>query len=140
MTHIRRIDWSDKLVIGVKRIDFEHQIFAELINILADKIDAGEDKLSQARTLREIIKYADFHFTSEENIMEECGYPGIKEHISLHQSLQRGLNDRVMAMVGDETSAEEILKFLTAWFIDHTQLEDTRIALYTRNAQQAANA
>jgi len=133
MTQIRRIDWSNEFEIGVKRIDFEHQIFAELINILADKIDAGEDKLSQARTLREIIKYADFHFTSEENIMEESNYPGIKEHIVLHRALQRGLSDRVMAMVGDETTAEEILCFLTAWFVDHTQHEDTRIALYTKD-------
>ena len=131
MTKPKRIDWSKKYEIGVKRIDFEHQIFADLINGLSDKIAAGSDKLSLARTLREIIKYADFHFTSEENIMEDCGYPGLREHIDIHRALQRTLNDKVMAMVSDNSSPSDILNFLADWFLDHTVREDSRISLYT---------
>lgn len=131
MTELKRITWHQKYEIGVKRIDFEHQIFADLINGLADKIASGKDKLSLAKTLREIIKYADFHFTSEENIMEDCGYPGFKEHVEIHRALQRTLNDKVMAMVGDNSSPADILNFLSDWFLDHTVREDSRISLYT---------
>lgn len=133
MPEPKRIAWSQEYEIGVKRIDFEHQVFAELINHLADKIAAGIDQLALARTLREITKYADFHFTSEENIMTDCGYPGLKEHVEIHRSLQRTLNSKVVAMVGDDLSPTDVLNFLVDWFLDHTVREDSRISLYTQH-------
>lgn len=128
----KRIAWDHCYEIGVERIDFEHRIFADLINILAEKIDSGKDTISISRTLREIIRYADFHFVSEENIMEEVGYPGIKEHITLHRALQHTLNDRAMSLAAGEDSPAELLNFLATWFIDHTIGEDSRISLYCK--------
>ena len=130
MTEHRKIIWTEAFEIGVTRIDFEHQIFADLINTLADKIAAQKDALSISRTLQEIIKYADFHFTSEENIMEECGYPGLKEHIDIHRALQSALSDRVLAMVSGTDTASDVVNFLVDWFISHTMHEDARISLY----------
>ena len=132
MTEPKTIIWNARFEIGVPRIDFEHQIFADLINTLALRVTSGKDALSISRTLREIIKYADFHFTSEENIMEECGYPGIKEHIRQHRALQSALSDRVMAMVSGEDSAADVLEFLADWFVKHTLHEDARISLYCK--------
>lgn len=130
MSQLNRIVWNEKYEIGVQRIDFEHRIFADLINNLADKIAAGKDMLSLTRTLREVVKYADFHFISEENIMTEIGYPGIKEHTALHRQLQQTLNERAQVLAaGDETPAD-LLNFLVEWFLDHTVREDSRISLY----------
>ena len=129
---IKNIAWDSKFEIGVPRIDFEHQIFADLINILATKVSAQKDAVSLSRTLREIIRYADFHFVSEENIMEEAGYPGIKEHTAIHRQLQQTLNERAMKLAaGDETPAE-LLRFLVDWFTHHTIVEDARISLYCK--------
>lgn len=132
MNETRSIVWNSKYEIGVPRIDFEHRIFADLIASFAERIAHGKDRLALSRTLREIIKYADFHFTSEENLMEECQYPGLKEHISTHRVLQNALNDKAMSMAGGLIAPEELLSFLIDWFLDHTTREDTRIALYCR--------
>lgn len=136
MNQIRSINWDAKYEIGVKRIDFEHQIFADLVNQLGEKIVSGSDRLAISRTLREIIKYADFHFTSEENIMEECHYPGLKEHIACHRDLQNALNEKAMAMAAGQIAPETLLSFLVEWFLDHTVREDSRIALYCRSPAQ----
>lgn len=135
MHETRSIVWNSKYEIGVPRIDFEHRIFADLITSFADRIARGKDRLALSRTLREIIKYADFHFTSEENMMEECQYPGLKEHISMHRALQNTLNDKAMSMAGGLIDPEELLGFLIDWFLDHTTREDTRIALYCRQLE-----
>ena len=136
MTEIKRISWDTRFEIGVQRIDFEHRIFADLINLLANKIETGKDMLSLSRTLREIIRYADFHFVSEENIMEEAGYPGLKEHAALHRKLQHTLSERAMTLASGDESPEDLLNFLADWFLDHTVREDSRISLYC--AQQVA--
>lgn len=130
MSEALAITWDGKYEIGVPRIDFEHRIFADLINELGSKIRGGKDHLSITRTLRELMKYADFHFLSEENIMEDCGYPGLKEHQQLHRDLQRQLNERAVALASGDDTPADLLAFLIDWFLDHTGREDRRIALF----------
>jgi hemerythrin-like metal-binding protein len=130
MTAAKAIDWDARYEIGIARIDFEHRIFADLINDLAQRITEQKDRLAITRTLREVMKYADFHFLSEENLMEESGYPGFRTHKELHRELQRMLNDKAIALAAGHDSPAELLKFLVDWFLDHTAQEDRRIALY----------
>ena len=126
------IQWSKDYEVGHERIDFEHRIFADLINALAEKIEQGADHLSVSRTVRELIKYADFHFTSEENIMIEIGYPEVRDHARLHEQLQADLGHRVTLMATGRIAPAELLAFLIDWFVAHTRQEDTRISLYCR--------
>lgn len=130
MNEEKAIHWDAKYEIGIARIDFEHRIFADLINELGSRIHLRKDRLSITRTLREIMKYADFHFLSEENIMEECGYPGFKEHQEQHRHLQRLLSTKAVALASGDESPADLLSFLTDWFLDHTVREDRRIALF----------
>lgn len=129
---MKKLIWDKDLEIGVERIDFEHRIFADLINILAGKIEKNDGAISTARTVRELIKYADFHFTSEENIMEELGYPGRKEHIEQHRQLQDTLRAGILSMSDGKIDAREFLDFLATWFVDHTTREDAKISAYRR--------
>lgn len=129
---MNKVLWSNKLEIGIERIDFEHRIFADLIDILAEKIDNDAGAISIARTVRELIKYADFHFTSEENIMEELAYPGRKEHIEQHRRLQDKLCADILAMSDGKIDPREFLEFLVDWFVEHTSCEDAKISAYRR--------
>lgn len=130
MTEAKAIEWDPSYEIGIARVDFEHRIFADLINDLAHRIKARKDRLSITRTLREVMKYADFHFLSEENLMEECSYPGFREHKELHRDLQRTLNEKAIALAAGRDNPDDLLNFLVDWFIQHTVHEDRRIAIY----------
>lgn len=126
----KRVEWSSKLEVGVQRIDYEHRIFADLINELSNKVDRGEQAISLSRTIREIMKYADFHFLSEENVMEEYSYPGMKEHVALHRELHAQLLSTVLEHAEGAAPAEKLVNFLAEWFVAHTGIEDARLALY----------
>jgi len=128
------IAWSNKFLIGIERIDFEHQIFANLINTLAEKIAADADRLSLMRTVREITKYAEFHFVSEENIMLECKYPGLKRHAEIHEELLHTLTVKVMSLCAGEITPADLVEFLVNWFVAHTTHEDLRISTYCRES------
>lgn len=128
------IEWSNKFLLGIERIDAEHQIFADLINMFARKIDSGADRLSLARTLREIHKYAEFHFISEENMMLEWNYPELAAHAAIHKELLETLWKITINFSAEEIEPEELLDFLVDWFINHTAIEDQRISAYVKRS------
>ncbi len=122
------IPWDGKFETGHERIDSEHRIFLGLIHELSVQSETKPGKERIGRTLREIRKYADFHFTSEENIMEDVGYPDFEEHKRLHQMLMVQLDGAIYDFHHGAQTAEEIVSFLFQWFALHTTREDKRVA------------
>jgi hemerythrin len=132
-----QIRWDTKYEIGHERIDFEHRIFLGLLTQLSDEIDNGENQEKLVRTANEIAKYADFHFTSEENIMLDCGYPDYPAHSKEHKRLLIVFQDKVRDFIKGAVNADEVLAFIFEWFALHTTQIDKQIATYLleRNSQ-----
>ena len=117
-----QLKWEKRFEIGHERIDFEHMIFFDLIMTLEQCIQSDGDPERAKRTINEIVKYARFHFISEENIMEDVGYPGLADHRELHVELIDKLHNQLA--VGD---LQTLLTFLHEWFIKHTLEEEQEI-------------
>ena len=122
------LPWDIKFEIGHERIDSEHRIFLSLIRDLSVYAETKVAKKRVERTLNEIYKYADFHFTSEENIMADFDYPHISEHHQTHKMLLAQLKNVIHDFHSESQSAEEIVSFLFQWFALHTTQDDKRIA------------
>lgn len=130
-----KMTWDDKYVIGNARIDSEHQLFLGLISSFSDRLDHGGSIEELSRTLLEIEKYADFHFTSEENMMEDCGYPERGHHSQLHAQLLSSLRNKRHNLLSEGTSsAQAAFDFMFQWFALHTSQEDKKLAKYLRQA------
>lgn len=127
------LEWDEKFSVGHERIDFEHRIFLGLIRELSLQVEKGTPAERIRRTLREVYKYADFHFLSEENIMADVDFPQFAEHQHHHQRLLAELRDASIRC-GDGEYADEIVEFLFQWFALHTTQEDRRIAEHMRAA------
>jgi len=82
------------------------------------------------RYLEEIIRYASFHFFSEETQMLEAGYPELERHQELHRNLISELTKTASRLVMDETDAAELIRFLTGWFPGHIAEEDAKVARF----------
>lgn len=122
--------WNSKYETGHPRIDFEHRVFLGLIEQFADEAENGADPRRLRRTATEILKYADFHFFSEENIMLNVGYPDYDHHRKLHQALLAELRDFIDSVAIDSWRSDEMVAFLTKWFVGHTANEDLKLAKY----------
>jgi hemerythrin len=129
-----KMTWDEKYVIGNARIDSEHQIFLDLISSFSDRVDHGASIEELSRTLLEIEKYADFHFTSEENMMEDCAYPQRAHHAQLHARLLSSLRNKRINLISEGSSAQTVFEFLFQWFALHTSQEDKKLAKYLRQA------
>ena len=131
--------WDSKFEVGHPRIDFEHRIFLDLIAELSRQAEGGTLPSRLAKALCEIYKYADFHFVSEENLMEDIGYPDLAEHRQQHEMLLAELRDFRAELDDGGRPPAKIVNFLFQWFALHTSREDKRIADFIRasNAQGA---
>ncbi|CUW40137.1 conserved protein of unknown function(containing Haemerythrin-like, metal-binding domain, 1-128) [Magnetospirillum sp. XM-1] len=122
------INWQRKYEIGHPRIDFEHRIFLDLIEQFARQAESGATAKRLLRTCAELYKYADFHFFSEEGLMEEIEWPETAAHKALHRDLLKQLHDYIDSVSVDQIRTSEMVAFLMQWFVSHTGSEDRKLA------------
>lgn len=130
------LNWSHDYEIGNSRIDLQHETFLGLVNEFQQIRLAGHDKNKLCRTLREICLYATFHFHSEENVMTDCGYPGLEVHKLHHYTLLEVLNNKVLGLQMGQYDAESIEEFLIQWFVQHVKQEDMKIGQFLKETAQ----
>jgi hemerythrin len=124
------IKWDQKFEIGHPRIDFEHQVFVNLIRTVSVESDKDSSIERIGRLLMEVQKYAEFHFISEENIMIDALFPEFEIHKKEHNELLAMLDYNVFLFTKEEITLETLAVFLFEWFTLHTVQVDRRIAAY----------
>ncbi len=126
------IHWKNKYEIGHKRIDFEHQIFVDLISKLDDAAEAKSDQSYINGLLDELRAYAVFHFISEENIMHSVNYPDYDHHKLLHNKLLDKYSQKMLEINMNKQNISDFVIFLKDWFVHHTINEDKKIASFIK--------
>lgn len=115
------LEWSNEISIGVPVIDEQHRRLFIMVNTLYLASTSGENGKAIEDIFEELISDTVFHFKTEEEFFEKCGYPLRKEHVDEHDrltekalELQQGLTD------GTRTLTFEFMVTLRDWLVDHT--------------------
>ena len=123
-----KLEWKDKYNTGNTRIDLEHKVFIGLVQEFVDEVERGSSHESIAALAQEILKYASFHFYSEERMMERINYSNAIAHRNMHKALIFELGSRITSLGARTKQYTELATFLVAWFLDHTITEDLKLA------------
>ena len=83
---------------------------------------------------KELRKFAEFHFVSEENLMSEIGYPGLQQHAAIHTELLAKLDVTLTKINQHKEFPDDLLYFLNQWVIGHVTHEDVTIANFARKS------
>ncbi|MEI7841504.1 MAG: hemerythrin domain-containing protein [Gallionellaceae bacterium] len=126
------IQWDKKFEVGHVRIDFEHQVFVDLIKSLSVATEQNSTHERNLRLMHEVKKYAEFHFVSEENIMLDAEYPNFAQHQQEHRLLLTSLEDKIFQYRREAVSLDQFAAFLFEWFAFHTTHKDLPIAEYIK--------
>jgi hemerythrin-like metal-binding protein len=135
---MKELLWDESYAIGIEEIDRQHMEFMRLLR----RFNLGVPKTSSAvqlRILDELLKYADYHFSSEENMMFFTKYPELTAQQREHVRLRNGLLSRVEAYRRTPETGEQLIEFLYDWFINHIQIEDRKIAVYLHGKHPSSN-
>lgn len=115
------IEWNEKLSVGVRQFDDDHQKLVLLLNGLFEDSLSGHAKEVIGIVLDELIHYARSHFAAEESLMREYGYPKLEAHEAEHRALIiRVLELREDYLAGANVSINlDLATFLKNWLVDH---------------------
>ncbi len=124
-------EWQDRFFIGVAQIDEHHLHLVELLN------KTHRDFLRQAppdilaELFEELIDYATYHFSAEEKIMLESGFPDIDRHKQKHAKFSA----EVVEMHANYLKKQkpfflEILAFLQNWLESHILQSDCELGRF----------
>jgi len=123
MSRQSHLEWSRDLETGIDVIDKQHHRIVEYINMMIDaNIHQSRDEVAQVLT--ELVDYTLSHFTFEESLMEDAGYPFIRAHQRVHQLFVKRVTQYVQRFEAGEDIADELLNTLKSWLINHIRNDD----------------
>ena len=133
-------EFTDKFVTGIDLIDNEHRKLFEIIKDTNDVIHAEllHDKYDEIiRLLKELKEYTEFHFSDEENLMEQINYPEIDSQRKAHSAFIEKLVDISVADLDnmDDNQQEyllDLINFLLNWLSNHILASDKKIGDYIK--------
>lgn len=123
---------ADDFRLGYKPIDEQHAEIIHCINELYMKRFTGDTK-DLTFVIDRLNDHVSEHFKFEENMMRECSYPHITEHMIEHAKIK--VDSKMLVkrfMTGDEIS-EELQEFLFNMLRHHINNIDRRAVAYYLN-------
>jgi hemerythrin len=123
------IVWVEKNNLGIPIIDEQHRGLVATINSLYYFIQEGHGAEALRPTLTVLEQYTYIHFTTEEALMREAGYPALESHILLHKHLAEKTRE-ISQESAFHREADTALKFLRGWWLGHLNREDRKYAPY----------
>lgn len=130
------LEWTEHYQIGVEEIDAQHK---RLLKIMQSAFALKDQDLSAPplqKNLRELEKYAKFHFKSEEMLMKIYSYPGYEEQKAEHKKIMADLKARI-SQVTTENDISSLLYFLIEWFVGHTREQDRIMGAFINEARRS---
>jgi hemerythrin len=125
------ISWSPVLSVGIDDFDEQHK---EILNYLNKLNNCKVEPVSTAEMqvlLKNLAHYVDKHFSYEEKVFTECGYPKADEHKKAHELYRAEVTAFVSSYeAGRDIDLEEITHFLKDLFFKHIMVKDLVMAKY----------
>ncbi|MGF6148883.1 McHr [Kingella potus] len=116
-------DWTPDLDSGITLVDEQHKILVRCINELHEA-NSRKDFGAEGKIIEDLIRYTVEHFTDEERLMDEAGYPLSKQHKTIHQRFVDKVGEMQKSHQAGEDIGQELLDVLHSWLFTHISHHD----------------
>jgi hemerythrin-like metal-binding protein len=125
------VTWKDDYNVNVTEIDHQHQQMLNLVNDLHASVESHADKADLKSKLIELSEFTRSHFSDEERLMEEHGFPGLDEHQNQHRILLQHLEELVQAVSrGNRVTFYSDYDISSDWALSHIKECDKKLGDY----------
>ena len=116
------LTWNHASSVDVRAMDDQHSILMDTINDLRLALMHGRGPEEVSEHLDRLIEFTRMHFRSEEQLMEEAGFPGLAEHrAEHHRMLAEMLQATHCLQHGEGLHTRAMLCTLRAGYIEHIE-------------------
>ena len=131
---MKLLKWKDAYSMGENGIDEQHKGLFKLSNEIYYLVEDGVNEPEQFRELFMALNdYTVEHFIYEEMVLQQKGYPQVKEHIKSHLLFSDKLKSIALS-INEESKIKEIGEFVTTWLLKHVLEEDMRYKAFIKNS------
>jgi hemerythrin-like metal-binding protein len=131
-----RFDWNNSLSVGYDLMDTQHRRIFQLNSQLSDLLtkDADANEADLGNIIGELLSYTQTHFSAEEALMQDVGFPNFLQHKKAHETLVGIVHDLETKLLNGEvrTVAKFLPTFIGDWLTRHIAVEDKQYAIYIR--------
>jgi len=112
--------WQEIYSVGVEAIDNQHKRLFAIANRFHAAYKQGAGRSALAAIFKELVDYTVMHFSDEERMMLECGYPDYDRHKANHEKLVCLVLGYQRQMQGSEPGVEpRAMNFIKTWLNGH---------------------
>lgn len=123
-----KILWDNAYNIGNELIDKQHQELIVYFNSAHEHMLSNQDSSYLGLdALIQMVEYCRYHFDCEEEYMEKIGFPGLKEHKTIHAAFHSKLENLLLMDQEQYPLTSQILKIFENWIIYHILNVDKKI-------------
>jgi hemerythrin len=121
------IVWDELYATGISSLDEQHKHLVSVLNRMLEALGQKKGKEEVSYVIEEMSRYAEYHFHTEEGLMEKAGYPDLAEHRIFHDAFLSKVNDFLYKYnQNDEALSAEVTIFLTFWLNEHLSTIDQK--------------
>ena len=130
------MQWTQFLETGFPEIDSQHKELFSVANNFVSAIIEEREKDEIARVFKFLEDYIVFHFSNEEKLLAEKGYPDLEKHVLQHNYFKRHFEALKAAYeVGGVTPelVSGVHKHVVGWLALHIANTDISWANYLKS-------
>ncbi len=118
-------NWTDDLSVKIPTIDEQHKKLIGMINDFYDSFKSGQNKEKLVELVSGLKDYTSYHFSTEEDLLTQHGYPGFDNHKEQHVAFVEKVDDFHQRMESGKLLVSlEVTNFLKDWLTSHIKKTD----------------
>ena len=121
--------WDDLYSVGRADIDDQHKSIFSIANTVPDTLDKGMLNY----TIMRLYLYTTDHFSAEEQMMKDIGFPKLEYHKALHDELTARLQMISTELFDDLDSLARFKEFFHKWIVGHILTHDMEYFEFARS-------
>jgi hemerythrin len=128
-------EWENSLSMGIEELDAQHKGLIKKLNDLAEAVLNRKGNAEIIRTIKFMEKYANEHFSEEEEYMERHEYPGLEHQKKEHERFRNvvgKLREELESEGASEAHAASMQRYLIDWLILHIKSTDLQFGAFMR--------
>lgn len=117
--------WGADLHTGIDIVDTQHKWLVEATNRLHEEISRPVvNRVRAGEILAGLVAYTVKHFTMEESLFRQAGYPESDAHELQHKIFTDNINGLLSRHLLGEVVSLEALELLKRWLVEHIMKTD----------------
>ncbi len=125
-------EFNEKMKTGNAIIDKEHQELIQAVNKLLEACNNRKGRSSMEETIKFLNNYVQQHFSHEEQLQTQYGYPGIVAHRLFHENYKKTLFEITSRIADSGSTISELVNLNKhiRLLITHITTEDKKLGTF----------